>query len=307
MQTVRRRPLNALKELGLKGKMREAGRASKESKHRRLEPEAEDDEDEDDVEDEEAAEEDESILENPLLKRFGDAGYQLGDEILPYHNVYCSVPGRTSLLSSTTKYKVTVGEIQRRISPPECLNASLLGGILRKAKAKDGGKTLRDSLRRIGLALPAGRRKQAIVTAWTALVEEEAVHMAKDFQLVCEKEFRAREFGIYLTKIGLAREGGAGKRREALEATKRIIDELAELVASDRTPLTAPLPISPRSMPFVDPAIQHHLAHFTLVTHGFGSLAVRAVLGCVGRMVDESLHFLDRAFPPNHGYQIMYR
>ncbi|KAH7697298.1 transcription factor Ap-2, partial [Aphelenchoides avenae] len=44
---------------------------------------------------------------------------------------FCTVPGRTSLLSSTTKYKVTVGEIQRRISPPECLNASLLGGILR--------------------------------------------------------------------------------------------------------------------------------------------------------------------------------
>ena len=84
---------------------------------------------------------------------------------------FCTVPGRTSLLSSTTKYKVTVGEIQRRISPPECLNASLLGGILRKAKSKDGGKALRESLKRIGLALPAGRRKSANVTAWTALVE----------------------------------------------------------------------------------------------------------------------------------------
>lgn len=100
--------------------------------------------------------------------------------------VYCTVPGRTSLLSSTTKYRVTVAEIQRRISPPECLNASLLGGILRKfetcyvphsdvksyrAKSKDGGKTLRDSLKKLGLTLPAGRRKQANVTAWTALVE----------------------------------------------------------------------------------------------------------------------------------------
>lgn len=47
-------------------------------------------------------------------------------------DVFCSVPGRLSLLSSTSKYKVTVGEIQRRLSPPECLNASLLGGILRR-------------------------------------------------------------------------------------------------------------------------------------------------------------------------------
>ncbi|KAK4002632.1 hypothetical protein OUZ56_004444 [Daphnia magna] len=46
-------------------------------------------------------------------------------------DVFCSVPGRLSLLSSTSKYKVTVGEVQRRLSPPECLNASLLGGVLR--------------------------------------------------------------------------------------------------------------------------------------------------------------------------------
>lgn len=46
--------------------------------------------------------------------------------------VFCSVPGRLSLLSSTSKYKVTVGEVQRRLAPPECLNASLLGGVLRR-------------------------------------------------------------------------------------------------------------------------------------------------------------------------------
>jgi hypothetical protein len=45
---------------------------------------------------------------------------------------FCKVPGRLSLLSSTSKYKVSVGEIQRRLSPPECLNASLLGGVLRR-------------------------------------------------------------------------------------------------------------------------------------------------------------------------------
>lgn len=48
------------------------------------------------------------------------------------NEVFCSVPGRLSLLSSTSKYKVTVGEVQRRLSPPECLNASLLGGVLRR-------------------------------------------------------------------------------------------------------------------------------------------------------------------------------
>jgi len=46
--------------------------------------------------------------------------------------VFCTVPGRLSLLSSTSKYKVTIAEVQRRLAPPECLNASLLGGVLRR-------------------------------------------------------------------------------------------------------------------------------------------------------------------------------
>uniref|UniRef100_A0A2K5NFE7 Transcription factor AP-2-alpha n=1 Tax=Cercocebus atys TaxID=9531 RepID=A0A2K5NFE7_CERAT len=88
------------------------------------------------------------------------------------NEVFCSVPGRLSLLSSTSKYKVTVAEVQRRLSPPECLNASLLGGVLRRAKSKNGGRSLREKLDKIGLNLPAGRRKAANVTLLTSLVEQ---------------------------------------------------------------------------------------------------------------------------------------
>jgi len=45
---------------------------------------------------------------------------------------FFSVPGRLALLSSSSKYKVTISEIQRRLGPPENLNASLLGGVLRR-------------------------------------------------------------------------------------------------------------------------------------------------------------------------------
>ncbi|XP_023998151.2 transcription factor AP-2-delta [Salvelinus sp. IW2-2015] len=86
-------------------------------------------------------------------------------------DLFCSVPGRLSLLSSTSKYKVTIAEVKRRLSPPECLNASLLGGILRRAKSKNGGRCLREKLDRLGLNLPAGRRKAANVTLLTSLVE----------------------------------------------------------------------------------------------------------------------------------------
>jgi hypothetical protein len=40
-----------------------------------------------------------------------------------------------------------------------------------RAKSKNGGKYLRDKLDKIGLNIPAGRRKTAPVTLLTALVE----------------------------------------------------------------------------------------------------------------------------------------
>ena len=113
---------------------------------------------------------------------------------------FCSVPGRLSLLSSTSKYKVTIAEVQRRLSPPECLNASLLGGVLRRAKSKNGGKHLREKLDRLGLALPAGRRKACNVTLLTSLVEGEAIHLARDFGYICETEFPAKQVAEYLSR-----------------------------------------------------------------------------------------------------------
>lgn len=43
--------------------------------------------------------------------------------------------------------------------------------IFRRAKSKNGGRLLREKLEKIGLNLPAGRRKAANVTLLTSLVE----------------------------------------------------------------------------------------------------------------------------------------
>jgi len=42
---------------------------------------------------------------------------------------------------------------------------------IHRAKSKNGGRALRDKLDRIGVNLPAGRRKAATVTLLTSLVE----------------------------------------------------------------------------------------------------------------------------------------
>jgi len=134
---------------------------------------------------------------------------------------FCSVPGRLSLLSSTSKYKVTVAEVQRRLSPPECLNASLLGGVLRRAKSKNGGKVLRDKLERIGMTLPSGRRKAANVTLLTSLVEGEAIHLARDFGYVCESEFPARQLAEYLC-AKVSDTDNQHRRKELYLATRQV-------------------------------------------------------------------------------------
>ncbi|XP_037273003.2 transcription factor AP-2 isoform X1 [Rhipicephalus microplus] len=203
-------------------------------------------------------------------------------------DVFCSVPGRLSLLSSTSKYKVTVGEVQRRLSPPECLNASLLGGVLRRAKSKNGGRSLREKLEKIGLNLPAGRRKAANVTLLTSLVEGEAIHLARDFGYVCETEFPSRQVAEYLCR-NHAEPTDLYRRKEVLLATKGMVKEFVDLLNQDRSPLCNTRPQS-----ILDPSIQRHLTHFSLITHGFGSPAIVAALTAVQNFLNESVKYLEK-------------
>nr|XP_019959303.1 PREDICTED: transcription factor AP-2-epsilon [Paralichthys olivaceus] len=201
--------------------------------------------------------------------------------------VFCSVPGRLSLLSSTSKYKVTVGEVQRRLSPPECLNASLLGGVLRRAKSKNGGRCLRERLEKIGLNLPAGRRKAANVTLLTSLVEGEAVHLARDFGYVCETEFPARATAEYLCRQSEPEQ--LPTRRSMLLATKEVCKEFVDLMSQDRSPLGGSRP-----NPCLEPGVQGSLTHFSLLTHGFGAPAICAALSAFQSYLMEAIKMLDK-------------
>ncbi|CAN9504215.1 unnamed protein product [Ophioblennius macclurei] len=216
----------------------------------------------------------------------GKEGLGMGSVSNPAE-VFCSVPGRLSLLSSTSKYKVTVGEVQRRLSPPECLNASLLGGVLRRAKSKNGGRCLRERLEKIGLNLPAGRRKAANVTLLTSLVEGEAVHLARDFGYVCETEFPARATAEYLCRQ--SEPDQLPTRRSMLLATKEICKEFVDLMSQDRSPLGGSRPT-----PCLEPGVQGSLTHFSLLTHGFGTPAICAALSAFQSYLIEAIKMLDK-------------
>ncbi|RXM36984.1 Transcription factor AP-2-alpha [Acipenser ruthenus] len=214
------------------------------------------------------------------------------------NEVFCSVPGRLSLLSSTSKYKVTVAEVQRRLSPPECLNASLLGGVLRRAKSKNGGRSLREKLDKIGLNLPAGRRKAANVTLLTSLVEGEAVHLARDFGYVCETEFPSKAVAEYVNRQH-SDPNEQVQRKNMLLATKQICKEFTDLLSQDRSPLG-----NSRPQPILEPGIQSCLTHFSLISHGFGTPAMCAALTALQNYLTEAIKAMDKMYlnnnPNNH-------
>lgn len=80
---------------------------------------------------------------------------------------------------------------------------------------------MREKLEKIGLNLPAGRRKAANVTLLTSLVEGEAIHLARDFGYVCETEFPARQVAEYLSRQ-YAEPQDSYRRKEVLLNTKQV-------------------------------------------------------------------------------------
>ncbi|CAF94421.1 unnamed protein product [Tetraodon nigroviridis] len=163
-----------------------------------------------------------------------------------------------------------------------------------RAKSKNGGRSLREKLDKIGLNLPAGRRKAANVTLLTSLVEGEAVHLARDFGYVCETEFPAKAVAEYVNRQHTDPNEQV-QRKNMLLATKQVCKEFTDLLSQDRSPLG-----NSRPQPILEPGIQSCLTHFSLISHGFGAPALCAAVTAFQNYLTEAIKAMDKMYLNNN-------
>ena len=76
-----------------------------------------------------------------------------------------------------------------------------------------------------------------------------------------------------------------------------ICKELMDLLNQDRSPLC-----NTRPQPILDPSIQRHLTHFSMITHGFGSPAIVASLTAIQVIIHNFY-----APSKQHSYRIIFQ
>ena len=72
---------------------------------------------------------------------------------------------------------------------------------------------------------------------------------------------------------------------------RQLLQEVHDLLKRDRSPLCNYRP--PAHGLELDPSVQRHLTHFSLLTHGFGAPALMAAISAIQSLINESLKTID--------------
>ena len=74
---------------------------------------------------------------------------------------------------------------------------------------------------------------------------------------------------------------------------RQVVQEVLELLSKDRSPLC-----NMRPTPLLEPSIQRHLTHFSLITHGFGAPTVVSALATTQSVLTEMLKSMSAGAGP---------
>ena len=77
---------------------------------------------------------------------------------------------------------------------------------------------------------------------------------------------------------------------------RQTVKELGDLLNQDRSPLG-----NARPQTVLEPGIQRHLTHFSLITHGFGSPAIVAAMTAIQNYLSEMIKYIDKNCPTAAG------
>ncbi|KAF8366713.1 hypothetical protein PRIPAC_84542 [Pristionchus pacificus] len=221
-----------------------------------------------------------TLIEHVEAKGCGSAAYL--HQFPP--GIEAPISGRLTL--QNRKYSVSVAEINRRVRQPESFNLSILGSLLKRGKTKANCKLLADQLKVHHITLDAGRRKSAKNTTFTAMLEGEALALARDMEAEVGRSFPKKH--LIASIVNGTTRHGIDERQHGFASASRIAKSLQQTV------LSLQLPVADRVVHKANENA-HVIFNYCNLTHGYGPDSTASWMGIFSGIFEKIAKELSRA------------